>query len=393
MAIPAITVRQRRARMAGRHRLAAGSRAATPTEVAESVVALHATDPATVHLAVHARMDQATPAQTEAAIYDDRSLIRLLGMRRTMFVVPLDVAPVMLAACTRAIAAVERRKTEQFIAGTGITDDPAGWLVKMEQAAHDAVAARGAALSTEVSADVPELTTKLTVAIGKNYQGTQSVASRVLPLLGADGRIVRGRPRGSWVSSQYRWSPIEAWLPGGVPDLDVADAQAELARRWLAAFGPATPTDLKWWAGWTVKDTKRALAAAGAVEVDMDGVPGVVLPDDVAPGPEVATGAWLLPGLDPTIMGWKERDWYLGGHDALLFDTNGNAGPTVWWDGRVIGGWGQRPDGEVVWRLLEDAGAEAVAGVEAEAARLNAWLDGTRVAVRFPSPIGRELSA
>jgi hypothetical protein len=63
----------------------------------------------------------------------------------------------------------------------------------------------------------------------------------------------------------------------------------------------------------------------------------------------------LLPALDPTVMGWKERDWYLGGHAGDLFDRNGNAGPTVLHNGKVVGGWAQRPDGEVVYELQEKA--------------------------------------
>jgi hypothetical protein len=91
-------------------------------------------------------------------------------------------------------------------------------------------------------------------------------------------------------------------------------------------------------------------------------------------------------------MGWKQRDWYLGAHGALLFDRNGNAGPTVWWDGRVVGGWTQRTDGEVVWKLLEDVGADATAAVEAEAARLETWLGDVRVSPGFLPPFQRALA-
>jgi len=91
-------------------------------------------------------------------------------------------------------------------------------------------------------------------------------------------------------------------------------------------------------------------------------------------------------------MGWKERGWYLGGHGPALFDTNGNAGPTVWWDGQVVGGWAVRDGGEVVWRLLDDIGAEGAAAVEAAAGRLTGWLDGVRVTPKFRTPLERELS-
>ena len=203
----------------------------------------------------------------------------------------------------------------------------------------------------------------------------------------------RGRPRGTWISSQYRWAPLESWLAGGLEEWDVEAAQVELARRWLAAFGPATPADLRWWTGWTAGVTKRALAALETAEVDLDGEPGIVLGDDLEPVAAPEPWVALLPGLDPTVLGWTRRGWYLGPHRPLLFDSAGNAGPTVWCDGRIVGGWGQPVGGEVAVRLLEDVGAEARAAVEAEAERLGAWLGGVRVSQRFGAPLVRELSA
>jgi hypothetical protein len=124
----------------------------------------------------------------------------------------------------------------------------------------------------------------------------------------------------------------------------------------------------------------------------LDGATGYVLADDLEPTPPAEPTAALLPTLDPTTMGWKERDWYLGEHAGILFDTNGNAGPTVWWDGRVVGGWSQRRSGEIVYRLLEDVGAAAVAAVETEAARIDAWLGDVRFSPGFLPPFQRALA-
>jgi hypothetical protein len=317
----------------------------------------------------------------------------MLGMRRTIFVVPAELVPVVRAACTRAVAVTERRKTVQFLREGGVTEDPEPWLAAVEKETLEALRRRGSALSTELSGDVPALAERMVLARGKTYEGSQSVASRVLPLLAADGLIVSGRPRGSWTSGgQYWWSPVEDWLPGGIPELPVDQARARLAREWLRTFGPAPAADLRWWAGWTVTQTRAALAAVGAVEVDLDGVPGVVLPDDLEPTPAPEPAAALLPGLDPTTMGWQNRGWFLGEHAKDLFDTNGNAGPTIWWDGRVVGGWAQRRTGEVVVHFLEDAGAEAVAAAEAEAAMLGQWLGPVRITPRFRTPLERRLT-
>ena len=100
----------------------------------------------------------------------------------------------------------------------------------------------------------------------------------------------------------------------------------------------------------------------------------------------------LLPSLDPTTMGWRERGWYLGPHREVLFDRNGNAGPTIWVDGRVVGAWSQRPGGVVATRLLEPVPKRVERSIHTEAARLTAWMDGRRVIPRFPTPLDKELA-
>ena len=92
-------------------------------------------------------------------------------------------------------------------------------------------------------------------------------------------------------------------------------------------------------------------------------------------------------------MGWSQRAWYVGEHAAALFDRSGNIGPTVWCDGRIVGGWAQRAGGEVVVRLLEDIGTAAAARRRQEAARLTAWIGPVRVTPRFRTPLERELIA
>jgi hypothetical protein len=392
-AVRRIGVGERRARLALRHHLAPAARAAGVVEVAGDLVGLHGTDPASVFLAAAARLRRPEVGAIERAMYEDRVLLRMLGMRRTMFVVPVELVPVVQAACTNAIAAAQRSLLLRVLEESGITDDPKRWLEEVEEATVQALGARGQALAAELATDEPRLREQIQYAEGKSYASRQSVSTRVLLVLAAEGRIARGRPRGSWISGQYRWSLMESWLPGGMQEWSAEAAQAELVRRWLAAFGPGTMADLRWWTGLTAGQVKRALASAGAVEVDLDGTPGLVLDGDLEPPAAAAPWVALLPALDPTVMGWSGRDWYLGQHGPTLFDRNGNAGPTVWWDGRVVGGWASRADGEIVVRLLEDVGAEGAAAVEAAAGTLADWLGGVRVTPRFRTPLERELSA
>src|SRR6516165_2086922 len=386
------SVPERRARLARRHLLAAPARAETAAEVAAALIALHGTDPASVYLAAWARSADRHRAighaAVERALYDTGELIRMLGMRRTMFVVPADLAPVIQASCTEQIAERMRSGLIRDLAAAGVAADTAHWLDEVGEATVKALTARGTATGAELARDEPLLRTRLSYAEGKSYGGTANVTSRVLMLLSAERRIARGRPRGGWTSSQYEWAPADPWPAGSA-----ADARAELARRWLLAFGPAPVSDLQWWAGWTAGQTRAALGQLAIAEVDLGGGPCVVLADDQDPEPVTQPWAALLPALDPTPMGWRERGWFLGDHGAALFDRSGNIGPTVRWDGRIVGGWAQRPDGEVVFRLLEDPGSAAAAAIGAEAESLQAWLGPTRVTPRFRTPLERDLSA
>lgn len=387
------TAEERRARLAIRHHLAPKSRVKSATEVARDLVGLHSTDPATVFVSAWARMKKADIEGIERELYDDRSLVRVLVMRRTAFVLPPDVAAIALAACSRSVGQVQRNQLVKWIQQAGMAKDGATWLRKVEESTFAAVAARSHATAAQVSADVPLLKQALVVAEGTRNEARVNLGSFVLRLLAVDGRLVRGRPRGGWLSTQWSWATMESWLGKVLPALTVHEAQAELVRLWLKAFGPATVEDVRWWTGWTLAEVRRALSAVKPLEVDLGGFTGIVLADDLEPTRRPAPFAALLPGLDPSVMGWAGRDWYLGAHRAPLFDRSGNAGPTVWWDGRVVGGWAQRRDGKIVMRLLEDIGRDGTMAVDAEAERLRKWLGVRRVLPRFATPLVRELSA
>jgi hypothetical protein len=373
---------ERRTRLGLRHGLAPGSAAASPAAVAESLVAVHSTDPASVYLGILSRMADGSLSAVEQALYQDRTLVRLLGMRRTVFVTTVDTAALIQAACGHAVAARERRKLLGYLTDSGVGPDPDGWLAEVEEVALQALLARGEATAAELATDDPRLKTEIVLSRGKKYEGRQNIGSRVLFLLAAQGRVVRGRPRGTWTSQQYRWSPLAQWCPGGLAEWATEAAEAELARRWLGRYGPATAEDLQWWTGWTRTQTRRALTAIEPAEVDLGGQPGIALADDLAPPPATEPWVALLPGLDSTPMGWQRRNWFLGEHASRVFDRTGNVGPTVWWDGRIVGGWAQNPDGQVVCRFLEDAGSDAVAAADTAAARLTAVVGPVRLGAR-----------
>ena len=77
-----------------------------------------------------------------------------------------------------------------------------------------------------------------------------------------------------------------------------------------------------------------------------------------------------------------------------MFDTTGNIGPSIWADGRIVGGWGQPESGDVRYQLLDDVGRATAAAIETEADRWTKWLAGVRITPRGrrASPLEQDLS-
>jgi len=347
---------------------------------------LHATEPATVYLSVWARVDGVTVADVDRALYEDRTLVKQLAMRRTLFVFPRDLLPAAWGSASARVAAAIGARLVKEVESQGLADDGARWLEDAKAAVLDVLGDRRALTAQEIRAQVPALDARLELSPGKKYAANVTIAPRVLTQLAVEGALVRGENAGHWRLSKPRWTRMSDWL-GDVPPASKSDeGYAELVGRWLGSFGPGTEDDLVWWLGATKGAVRAALAALGAVEVSLDGGgTGWVLPDDVDPVPAVDPWAALLPVLDPTVMGWKQRGFYLGPHAPQLFDSNGNAGTTAWWDGRIVGCWVQDAGGVVGVRTLEKLPRAALDALAAEAARLTDWLAGVRISTVYPS--------
>ncbi|HEX3200046.1 MAG TPA: winged helix DNA-binding domain-containing protein [Propionibacteriaceae bacterium] len=383
-----IDAEERRARLAERHRLLPRTRTDNLPDIADDVVALHSSDPVSVFLSAMARMAHPSIEAVERALYADRSLVRHHGMRRTLWVATPSVVRLMHAAATRDLLATERRRTAQLLAASGVAD-PEQWLAEAEERVIADLREHGPSTAREIGQRGAALRQRLHLAPGKAYAAVQSAHTRVLYILGFDGKMLRGQPS-SWINGAYRYVDAESWLPGGLGDLDPRQAAAELADRWLQRFGPATTFDLQWWMGWTVARTKQALADCGAVEAELDSGAGWLAADDPPLDP-VEPWVAVLPGLDPTIMGWKQRDWYLPSTSAEVFDSAGNGGPSLWVDGRVVGAWAQTKDGMIHTHYFERVAAARRREIDQRIGELKSWIGDTRFTVRFPGDIHARL--
>ncbi|HEU5159795.1 MAG TPA: winged helix DNA-binding domain-containing protein [Streptosporangiaceae bacterium] len=330
----------------------AGQRLAAVGDALVGTAGIYGTAP-TCYLSAAARTADFTLADLDAELYDKRSVVRLRCMRGMAYIQPVELVSVLFA-CTGEAPDRTLRRIGKY---SGLGED--GVLALADHVVR-------------VMAGRPPMTVReIREALGADVPpGAREGLQFTVGLLGRTGRIVRAEVRGSWRSDNYAYALWDDWVGAPVEPVDPAAARVELARRYLRAFGPATAADLKWWAGWTKRDTDAALAALGdeLTPVSLDGVDAVVLTAELAalegagpgaagreeasPGPAVR----LLPVWDSYLMAYAtgpagrarqvaEADY------AKVYDKSGNATSTVIVDGTAAG----------VWELDPDAGRVTVA--------------------------------
>jgi hypothetical protein len=389
--------------LAHKQHLLPASRLADVVQVTRDIVALHATAATGPYLSLWARVPDFQRQGLEDALYERRELVRVHCMRMTVHMVPSDEVPFFFQAYVERHARAEFQGWESLLVQAGLCQEgeAEAFLKQLHRRVLDVLTERGPSTVRQISQAVPELKTKIRHGVGKSYEGQFSIGSRLMLTMSVLGLLVRARPRGTWRSNLYEYAALSDWLPDvDLESVTPQEARACLVRRYLAAFGPATLDDVQWWTGFSKGEAKEVLGTLrpAAVEVSIEGLSDgyFMLADDAQRlrdfVPPDAPFVFFLPGLDPYIMGYRDRGRFLASeHRAKVFDRAGNAMPTVWVNGRVVGAWGQRRDGSVVHGLFESVGEEERALLAGEVQRLEDFLGGEFLPLRTYTPFTRAL--
>jgi hypothetical protein len=308
----------------------AGMPAGDVAGAARRAAGLQAQDTTAARLAVRARSRGLDVASVVRAGNTDRTVVRSWLMRGTLHMVPSEDLRWLTALLGPAVISAGRRRREQL----GLDGK---------------VCARAMSALPEVLGDGPlsraELVDRL-IARNVGVDPTGQAPAHLVLFAAASGLICRGPDQ----DGEPGYVLVDEWL-GAVPDADPADPMGELARRYVAAFGPAGAADFAHWAGIGVGPARRAIRsiAGDLVEVALDGEPAwATAVSTVDPAvPEVR----LLPAFDTYLLGYRSRALFLAErYTRRIYAGGGWLHPAVLVDGRVTGTWRQerRRDGIAV---------------------------------------------
>jgi hypothetical protein len=349
--------------------LAARAPRNTVLDVVREVTGLHAQVMSSAELTLWARVDGLEPGAVGRALWEERTLVKTWAMRGTLHLLRADELPLWVAAQD---ALKPRHHVPSWLRYHGLTREQADAMLDAIPVALDGRPLTREELAAEVArvTGIKGLDGKLRGGFGDllkpaAFRGDLCFAPN-------DGRNVRfARP--------------DQWL-GPQPTADRDEAMRDVARRYLAAYGPGTrETFARWFGNPSPAQAGKWLATLGdeAAEVEIEGERALMLAADVeeaaAAKPEGVVR--LLPAFDHYVVAApRDADAVLAPDErGRVYRPQGWLSPVLLVDGRMAGVWSHELRGATVAVEIQAFGTvnrRVRAGAKAEAERLAAYLDG-----------------
>ncbi|MEV6283632.1 winged helix DNA-binding domain-containing protein [Kribbella sp. NPDC051770] len=315
---------------------------ADPVDVVRALCGAHAQVLSAGEVSVATRLGKATRRTVQQALWEERSLVKTFGPRGTVHLLPTEDLPLW----TGALSALPR-------SGGAATPE---MRMTPDQIA-EVIEVIGGALSAD-DLTVDELTDEVVARTGPwagdlvmpAFQEFWPRWRQVIPAAATAGVLCYGPNRGrkTTYTNPHRFTPPFRPENG-------EEALSELLRRYLHAYGPATPQQFAKWLSTTPGFIAKLFETSGLEEVELDGEPAWLVEGDTDFPDEPVKGVRLLPYFDAYAVGSHPRDLVFPGEASTRALAGGQAGnyPVLLVDGLVAGVWHQRLSGRKLHVTVE----------------------------------------
>lgn len=280
-----------------------GERLSDAAAVVHAAAGIQAQEPLAAALSIRARSAGLLRGDVDRALVEERSIVRLWAMRGTIHLVPSEDAAWLVDLLGPLGTTGSLRRLQQL--GVPEQDVPrAIELIRQTLAEHG-----------------PLTRAELMEPLSRAGITTDGQAAAHLPGLAAlQGIVCNGPMRGGKPTYVLR----DDWLGRDLPRLSREQAVAELARRYVRAFGPAEPEDFASWSGLPLRDARAGWPKGGSPVAE----------------PPARGDTRLLPAFDTYLLGYRTRDFCVPPeHARAVWPGGGIVRPTVVVDGRGVGTW------------------------------------------------------
>jgi hypothetical protein len=370
------------ARRLERHALSAPAQEARPADIVGAMCGAHAQVLSAAELSIGLRSADLTRKDVQKALWTERSLVKTYGPRGTVHLLPTQDLPMWTGAlaATPYTRAADTRN-EQLTPGQA-----------------EAIIEAIATVLEEAELTADELTEALVEKLGPwagepvmpAFQGMWPRWRLVQAIAGLRGALCFGPNKGRNVT----YTSPRRWLPGFQPS-DGQTALADLLKRYLYAYGPATPQQFAQWLaaprGWATKLFDSL--SDELQQVELDGMPAWLVAGDTAVPATPPQGVRLLPYFDAYVVGCHPRELLFPGRAAERALAGGQAGnfPVLLIDGIAAGVWHQRRSGrkiELTVEPLADLTPTQRRDLDAQVERVGEILEGTPQLTIGPVTVG-----
>ncbi len=301
------------------------SRSEDVVQIVKDVGGLHATSSKTPYLSLFSRMRKFSREILDEELYKKRNLGKIRYIRKTVFILPKET----ISAAFVATRSLVEPTSEQYSKFLGISEKQ---YETISRRIMKILEGRG-----------------MTTKDCKKELGTALNISPIVNLMCDKGLLIRGEPQGGWKSNIHTYYLFREYFPDvDLKAIDEGEARRLVVEQYLASFGPATGNDVAWWTGFPKGQIRQIITGL------QDKVSSIRIPDTEAEYLVLSSDRSslihmktpknpvinMLPGLDPYLMGYKDRERYLSSkYYNYVFDRSGNTTSTILVNGEVIGIW------------------------------------------------------
>jgi hypothetical protein len=325
-----------------KHHLSNDSKVDDILKISEDLCGLHGTGTIEPYLSLFVRMNNFKKEDLDTELYINKTLGKIRGMRKTLFIETKKLIPIVHNVIKYQTVKRDNKYLE---------------IREISKSEYIELSNKILSLLNEKEMSTIEL---------KKTIDSQKDIVAVISVMCDEMQLIRGKPLKSWRDRRLSYAPFNKYFPEiNFDECTESESTQLLIERYIKSYGPVTETDIIWWSGITKGKVRSVLDKLRSehelIKMDQIEHEYIIHKQDIIRLSNMKNNfesiVNVLPGLDPYIMGYKDRERYINNNfHEYIFDRSGNGTTTILLDGQVVGIWDitEKPKPQIKLFMLKE---------------------------------------